>query len=350
MINNEELKNLYEKNHNYFKALNLTTLIHPHEVKFAVVDGCNRACPFCAINPKQKNKKEIAFLSADIFKDYWIPAIPNSVRRVEFSVFETLWNYYTPRMIEHTRKHLPLSQISIISNCDPIKEYGTEILDECFYKGLNIIQLDLYDSNTIEWFKKVIVPKYSLNNKYGVRLIDFMSGYVLQTYHSNKEKVILYLKPDFNSTQRKTRLWHNMAGEATDNQIKKYYNKHEFIKYLKKDCTYPLKHLMVNINGDVSPCCIDNNFSIRIGNIYNNNLTDIWQGEKIQALRFLLKLKRRDLIKTCSICCNTTFRDGLYPYWGQKFSLKQAKDIVDSINNFETMSEGQINTYKRLYV
>ena len=55
-------------------------------------------------------------------------------------------------------------------------------------------------------------------------------------------------------------------------------------------CSKPWTDLYVNVNGDVSPCCTIP--MMIMGNILENDLEEIWHGEKYQAFREVILLKK----------------------------------------------------------
>lgn len=75
--------------------------------------------------------------------------------------------------------------------------------------------------------------------------------------------------------------------------ISKYWND---LGYIKSICNQPDKTAMVLANGNVLPCCtIENEYVEVMGNIFEQNLTDIWHGEKY-------KLFRKEKSKFCQFC------------------------------------------------
>ncbi len=61
----------------------------------------------------------------------------------------------------------------------------------------------------------------------------------------------------------------------------------------------PWVHLHINTSGKVKACC---NTSITYGNVRNQSVEDVWEGEKIRQFRE--KLLRGEKDKRCSICFN----------------------------------------------
>lgn len=82
---------------------------------------------------------------------------------------------------------------------------------------------------------------------------------------------------------------------------------------------HPMKHrfkcievmikLSIDWDGTVSPCCLDYDQQLSIGNIYETNLKDLFNSPQAKAIRTLLSQERQymfDLCKTCEL--NYDFR------------------------------------------
>lgn len=69
-----------------------------------------------------------------------------------------------------------------------------------------------------------------------------------------------------------------------DWQRKVVDGEYEEIEY---HCNLPFNHLIVRYNGDVLPCCMFVSTELVVGNIYEDNIEDIWRSEKVKKLREL---------------------------------------------------------------
>jgi len=70
-----------------------------------------------------------------------------------------------------------------------------------------------------------------------------------------------------------------------------------------KFCKSPWKEVMVNWNGDVFPCsCIHTEEKDRMGNIFEQDFEEIWNGEKYIAARKELLGQPNDLKTICRTC------------------------------------------------
>lgn len=77
---------------------------------------------------------------------------------------------------------------------------------------------------------------------------------------------------------------------------KKLYPHHKSV------CPFPFYNLMINVNGDVTACCVDWNKATRVGNVFEEPLKSIWNGNKMRDLRCLHILRKRDLNPSCRNC------------------------------------------------
>jgi radical SAM protein with 4Fe4S-binding SPASM domain len=57
----------------------------------------------------------------------------------------------------------------------------------------------------------------------------------------------------------------------------------------RRYCGYPSKRLVIACTGKIFPCCIDYNGEMRLGNISENSIKEIWNGETLHRLRDSLK-------------------------------------------------------------
>lgn len=81
-------------------------------------------------------------------------------------------------------------------------------------------------------------------------------------------------------------------------------NKHRVV------CPEPFKTMVVNFNGDVSVCCADWSMGIRVGNTSEEDLSSVWMGDKLKALRMIHLDGKRKEIKVCGNC---QFVEGVDP-------------------------------------
>jgi len=59
---------------------------------------------------------------------------------------------------------------------------------------------------------------------------------------------------------------------------------------------------MVNANGDVVPCCVDFKRVNNLGNVFLENLVDIWRGKKLEEIRKIHLMGEGGSISPCNGC------------------------------------------------
>ncbi len=67
-------------------------------------------------------------------------------------------------------------------------------------------------------------------------------------------------------------------------------------------CTMPFTTLAVRSNGDVSPCCIDWSGGTNLGNIHEETLQEIWNGDKMYEFRKMQLENRKQENESCRNC------------------------------------------------
>ena len=65
-------------------------------------------------------------------------------------------------------------------------------------------------------------------------------------------------------------------------------------------CERPWEHSRISLKGNVAPCCHLQN--VPMGNIYQENFDQIWNGPKFQALRQSIKTRNREMPPRCRGC------------------------------------------------
>lgn len=67
-------------------------------------------------------------------------------------------------------------------------------------------------------------------------------------------------------------------------------------------CADPFSRLSVNFDGSVSICCVDWSHGTVVGNLNNESLESIWNGEKLREFRILHLKGQRSKIGPCANC------------------------------------------------
>jgi radical SAM protein with 4Fe4S-binding SPASM domain len=74
------------------------------------------------------------------------------------------------------------------------------------------------------------------------------------------------------------------------------------MKTEKRVCPKPFYEIVVKANGDVSVCCGDWNGHLKIGNVHEEHLRDIWNGPAANRIRDLHRSDKREELDACRGC------------------------------------------------
>jgi radical SAM protein with 4Fe4S-binding SPASM domain len=111
---------------------------------------------------------------------------------------------------------------------------------------------------------------------------------------------ILLLKSIFPKSSRlnvNSRIFHNATGFVSG-----IIDKKKVLKSKYNLCPYPWTSMVIASNGDVVSCCRDLQHKTVLGNIFNEDLVSIWNGQKYQNIRKALGNKSPQAIKACENC------------------------------------------------
>jgi radical SAM protein with 4Fe4S-binding SPASM domain len=70
----------------------------------------------------------------------------------------------------------------------------------------------------------------------------------------------------------------------------------------KKNCPFPHYMMILRANGDVVPCCVDWNAKLKIGNVKDRSLREIWDGRTREKLVNIMVSGGRESISQCEMC------------------------------------------------
>lgn len=311
------------------KSQNLTVFEDIHQAKLELVNGCNLTCDFCGISRVKMGKmtKE-TFLNA-------INGLPDTLKRMEFILHgEPILNENIYEFTRMTRNRFPRVQITVLSNMEKIKKDGFQQILDLYDSGMNCIQADLYKEDTEKWFLETLAEFKDELSKRDIVVKDYYKDRINPFhYRGPKKKYLIYVSDSSERNHGKTctRDFHNFGGNLPHKRWTPYTEQTLKDFPVNIVCVEPLKYLSVTWNGNVTLCCRDGGRSVVVGNINEESATDIWRGENMQVLRYVLSLGRRDMLLPCMLCPTRSFRFGLYPFWGNAPSQEKIKEVLSKV-------------------
>ncbi len=304
--------------------INIMTI---NNFQIELTEGCTRRCDFCGINQIKDKVKTPNFMTLEMAELIALDIAANFKEkiRIEFAVHgEPLLNPNAIKIVSLFRENLPKSQISIITNGDPIILDNGWTLRDLFEAGLNYLMIDFYDNNVTRTDK--IFDQIEASGVTSVK--DFYEDNAsIWGYKSAKIKEIIVVPPlSEESGKKATRKIHTAGGNLPKEVWDKYKIDRKSLPKLTR-CAKPFREMTINYNGNISICCEDWKEEYPISNVQNESLIDIWNGEKFQEYRYILYNKRRDLIPLCKGCNEVSFRVGF---------LKTEKEYPELIPELES--------------
>lgn len=89
----------------------------------------------------------------------------------------------------------------------------------------------------------------------------------------------------------------------------KFLEKHAETKLIPESytCPQPYERLVIKGNGEVTPCCAQYNYKLRMGNISQNTIFEIWNSASMRALRRQMKEKTWHTNPVCNACLTSSY-------------------------------------------
>jgi radical SAM protein with 4Fe4S-binding SPASM domain len=94
-----------------------------------------------------------------------------------------------------------------------------------------------------------------------------------------------------------SRIFHNATGFVPGILEKKRVQSNKY-----NLCPYPWTSMVIASNGDVVACCRDLQHKTVLGNLFDEDLVSIWNGQKYQTLRDALSNQKPEAMKACAAC------------------------------------------------
>lgn len=257
------------------------------KIYIEITNNCNLNCDFCI-----KNKRNSEYISLDNFKilldrlkgytkylyfhvlgePLLHPKINEliNIASKNFNINITTNGYLINRIKDN--KNIRQINISLHSFNDKYKISLTKYLDNIFntidslnntYISLRIWVKNKYHKQIIDYINN----KYNLNINYDVKNYKINNHIFINNFHE-------FIWPDLNNN---------------------YYNEHGKC-YALKD------HIAVLVDGTIVPCCLDSLGIINLGNIYNIELNEVLNSDRVVTMLngFKHSNKCEELCKHCS--------------------------------------------------
>lgn len=256
----------------------------PKRVSIENTNACNARCTIC---PREKLTRKVQLMDMETFKKLLEDSVEAGARKLSLHNFgEPLLDRHLAEKIAYAKSR-GIEETYIVTNASILtRERSKELLEA----GLDRVKISFYGINREE-YESVHV---GLDHETTLRnLRDLVE--VKRERGGKKPKITLrYIGSSVNFLRfskqwiKYRKLCRIVPGKLHNYTTGRDYNpisevrRPDFMKscrYLKRSVVYIL------VNGDVVPCCYDFNGVLFMGNALEEEIADIWNGEKFRAFR-----------------------------------------------------------------
>lgn len=308
----------------------------PWSIQIELVQGCNRRCWFCGLlSLPEERKIGNQYMSLDLITkvftelNEWLPKI-----RVEINSHgEPTLHPDIFACLRAMRKAMPSASLNLQTNTDLWYRDAENYIPRLFEAGLNVLALNAYEKGRYEWWKEEL-------ERIGQPYIDYYWNNPKQLsvnhyYPPSTQMVFLWddlgsintVKREALKTHPNKKL-HNMGGSSNVKTISAKTKIPAKAVPMQRQCSKVFRELVLGWDGTVPICCEDWHDTFTMGNAAEENIKDIWYGERWYAARQLLFGKRRDLIMPCAKCDNLTTRPHLVEDLDLGLANEELLDII----------------------
>lgn len=296
----------FDKTQNYLKTKFVPDF--PLTISLELVNRCNLNCIMCYPEHHRKTKKELSVESLKkIFKECKKNKLPSIILGLGA---ETLV-YGNIKLVLTMIKKAGIQDIFFGTNGVLLNLAVSELLVKNKITRVEI-SLDAVNSDTykkIRGFDRLKIVEANINQFLALR----------KKHHSQLPIVRLcfvVMEENKKETRAFINKWKNKADYVDFQRCADLSSVKQLIKINPKEivnsfCAYPFYSLNIWADGSVSPCCSFYGEYLKLGNIHQQTLKEIWQGEKIRKIRQEIAEKKFNPV--CQNCFY--FRD---------------KDLIDS--------------------
>jgi radical SAM protein with 4Fe4S-binding SPASM domain len=261
-------------------------------IELNINEICNRKCVFCPradpdTYPNQNIHMDIK--TAENIASQLAQLNFNGIVNISGTGEPLLTKYITDIVSEFGKRDI---HVEIVTNGDVLKRRkGKELIKNLYAAGLKQFVVSMYDGpEQIKEFKTLFDSSGIQENLYSLR--D-------RWYDESEDYGLLY-------TNRAGNIGFENLSDVAKEKLKKSG---------KSACFYTHYAMMIDWNGDALLCCQDMyNRTIKLGNVKNKSLIDIWRDKKL--MEFRNKLKNGDRSSSPCNNCNAN---------GQIFGNNHAK-------------------------
>ncbi len=305
-----------------YKALKAYKYRFPKVLSIEFSSACNAKCIMCPQPEMDRKKENMSYETLDLVVKY--------CKNMPLKKINLFWmgdSTVDKNMIEKIRiirKNLPKVKLYLSTNSQLLSHKRSEIIINEHLLDVINFDIDGFTRNTFESVRKRL--KFDT-------VIDNVNFFLNHLKHSNKKiqtrVTIIDMAPTKHEVKKFVEHWTGKVDKVDVNhyntwlgtQEERNYDSDEHIKEEDQNrftestteafnfsCTHPWEEMVIGADGRVGLCCLDYELSAEVGNIYNNSLKAIWQGEEMNKYRALHEDRAYYKISACKECNAHTFQ------------------------------------------
>lgn len=269
------------------KELGITRFFNPlfQVVYFEVRTRCNGRCEFCAASVQNDTRKD-TLMSRETY-DKVISQLKgiNFSGRVAYHVNnDPLIFPHLLEFVDHARRELPKAWIQILTNGKNLTEREAENLVQA---GINEITVNYYTND--------------LDKDFPIRFHEIRNEILPKYYDHHQIKEGHGPTKDGTKVIRFNLIKRNVSDVLTSRAGSAPNKKHKSNKPMGF-CEFPFTQFNITADGRVSKCCAEFFFSDPMGNVNEEKIIDIWEGERFNHFRKYLFKGKRGVLEHCKNC------------------------------------------------
>jgi radical SAM protein with 4Fe4S-binding SPASM domain len=237
-------------------------------------------------------------MSLELFKNVVDEAVEGGTKAITLaSRGEPTMNKNLGKMLEYTKDKF--FEVKLNTN-------GTKMTEKLCHEILSSGVTELVWS--IDAPKKELYEKIRLKGKFDVVIKNIKMFNDIREKHypdsilkTTAGGVMFHEEQDI---QEFTNFFNNLADNVTAQTIENRWNtyENEVTPEIDSPCEYLWERMYVWFDGKCNPCDVDYKSALKVGDIGNNSIKEIWHGEIYQKLRDDHKKKERKKWSPCDRC------------------------------------------------
>lgn len=277
----------------------------PPVISIETTNFCNARCSICPY-PSMKRKK--GFMKPQVFEKI-ANELKTHRKHIQTVFLSGFGEALTDKRLEHFIKILKeykIRQTAIVTNASLLSKERAIKLTEAGLDELHI-SIDGGDKETYNAIRKGLSFEKVYNNLKALSTLKRKPEIFLKLVLTRKNKSsVNQFRKRFSQLADRIfiRFFQDWHGGVEKEQV---YTPHKNVNPFHP-CIYLFKTINIYFDGTVPLCCLDYEAQVKMGNILENSIEDIWHGKMFNFYRRMHLRKKRNSLTLCSTC-------NYFPVW-----------------------------------